>query len=213
MDDSMKPVVNPHNIYHFEYPMRKQQGQPWSGWTTDPFRRDICMSRGWPDNGRLFSYFMDVQLYRRKKALVVDVPPERGKTQTDSSLQNLRPGGTIQRSTRSIETGRLRNPVSNSDVSDDRGGLSDPLKKANGTVVFVAILQELKEPTVAALKVGEDMSKEEAAQYEKDLNETLKEDPGLKQYRLTAEGLAKMVPHPSASLEVVVQQSDDSLPE
>jgi tRNA splicing ligase len=139
--------------------------------------------------------------------------PKRGKTQTDSSLQNLRPGGTIQRHVRSIAMGRLRNPVSNSDISDDRGGPSDPLKKANGTVVFVAILQELKEPTVVALKVGEGMSKDEAKQYEKDLNKTLKEDPGLKQYGLTAEGLAKMVPHPSARLELVVRQSDDSLPE
>jgi hypothetical protein len=86
-------------------------------------------------------------------------------------------------------------------------------QKANNAVVFVAILQELREPTVAALKVGKGMSKDEAGQYENDLNKTLKEASNFKQYGLTAEGLAKMVPHPSASLELVVRESDDSLQE
>jgi hypothetical protein len=89
MDDSAEPMVNPYNIYHFEYPMRKQQGQPWPGWTTDPFWRDICISRGWPDNGRFFPYSMDVQLYRRKKALVIDVPPENRKDPIRLELAEL----------------------------------------------------------------------------------------------------------------------------
>jgi hypothetical protein len=79
MDDPAEPMVNPYNLYHFEYPTRKQQGQAWSGWTTDSFWRDICMSRECPDKGKFFSYAMEVQLYRRKKSPVVDVPPEKRK--------------------------------------------------------------------------------------------------------------------------------------
>jgi tRNA splicing ligase len=108
--------------------------------------------------------------------------------------------------------GRLRNPVSNSDVSDNRRGLQARQQKANAFVVFIAILQDLKETTIAARDKGDGMSKDEAEKHEKDLNTTLKEDPNLKQYELTVESLAKMVPHPSVSLEWV-RKSYDSLPE
>ena len=45
--------------------------------------------------------------------------------------------------------------------------------EANAIIVFVAILQELKQTTVVALEDGTGISKEEAEQHEKELDKTL----------------------------------------